>query len=83
MQSRTTASALIGRLIPVFEKCQPVLIDMPGWSESTLGCKSVDRLPQAARDYLAKVEQLCGVPIDIISTGPDREETIIKRHPFE
>ncbi len=66
-----------------FEKCEPVLIEMPGWSESTVGKKSVDQLPQAARDYLVKVEQLCGVPIDIISTGPDREETIIKRHPFE
>ena len=66
-----------------FEKCEPVLIEMPGWSESTVGRKSVDQLPQAARDYLSKVEQLCGVPIDIISTGPDREETIIKRHPFE
>ena len=66
-----------------FEKCEPVLIEMPGWSESTVGRKSVDQLPQAARDYLNKVEQLCGVPIDIISTGPDREETIIQRHPFE
>ena len=66
-----------------FEKCDPVLIEMPGWSESTAGRKSVDQLPQAARDYLNKVEQLCGVPIDIISTGPDREETIVKRHPFE
>ena len=66
-----------------FEKCEPVLIEMPGWSESTVGRKSVDQLPRAARDYLNKVEQLCGVPIDIISTGPDREETIIQRHPFE
>jgi adenylosuccinate synthase len=45
--------------------------------------KSVEQLPQAARDYLVKVEQLCGTPIDIISTGPDREQTVIKRHPFE
>jgi adenylosuccinate synthase len=67
----------------LFESCVPVLVEMPGWNESTVGVKSVDRLPQAARDYLARVEQLCAVPIDIISTGPDREETIIKRHPFE
>jgi adenylosuccinate synthase len=66
-----------------FEKCTPVFIEMPGWSASTVGVKSVDQLPQGARDYLAKVEALCGVPVDIISTGPDREETIIKRHPFE
>lgn len=67
----------------LFEKCEPVLVEMPGWSESTVGIKSMDKLPQAARDYLIKVEQLCGVPIDIISTGPDREETIIRQHPFE
>ncbi|VAW76471.1 Adenylosuccinate synthetase [hydrothermal vent metagenome] len=48
-----------------------------------MGTKSMDQLPQAARDYLDKVESLCGVPIDIISTGPDREETLIKQHPFE
>ena len=67
----------------LFEKCDPVLIEMPGWQDSTVGVKSVDNLPQAARDYLTKVEELCEVPVDIISTGPDREETIIKRHPFE
>ncbi len=67
----------------LMEKCEPVLIEMPGWKASTVGTKSIDQLPQAARDYLDKVESLCGVPIDIISTGPDREETLIKRHPFE
>ena len=67
----------------LFEKCEPVLIEMPGWSESTVGTRSMDNLPQAARDYLSKVEELCGAPIDIISTGPDREETLVKRHPFE
>ena len=67
----------------LLEKCEPVLIEMPGWSESTVGVKSVEQLPQAARDYLTKVETLCETPIDIISTGPDREETLIKRHPFE
>jgi adenylosuccinate synthase len=66
-----------------FGKCTPVFIEMPGWNESTVGVKSLNELPQGARDYLDKVEALCGVPIDIISTGPEREETIIKRHPFE
>ncbi len=66
----------------LFAKCEPVLVEMPGWQASTVGVKSLDQLPQAARDYLHKIEQLCGVPIDIISTGPDRDETIIKRHPF-
>jgi adenylosuccinate synthase len=63
--------------------CEPVYEEMPGWQESTVGVKQQDKLPKAARDYLAKVEKLCGVPIDIISTGPDREETIVLRHPFE
>ncbi len=67
----------------LLEKCEPVLIEMPGWSESTVGTRSMDKLPQAARDYLSRVEELCGAPIDIISTGPDREETLVKRHPFE
>ena len=67
----------------LFEKCEPVLVEMPGWSESTVGTRSMDKLPQAARDYLSRVEELCGVPIDIVSTGPDREETLVRRHPFE
>ncbi len=66
-----------------FERCEPVLIEMPGWQESTVGAKSRDDLPQAARAYLRKVEELCETPIDIISTGPDRDETIVMRHPFD
>jgi adenylosuccinate synthase len=66
-----------------FEKCEPVFIEMPGWSESTVGAKSKDDLPQAAIDYLDKVQELCETPIDIISTGPDREETIVLNHPFD
>jgi adenylosuccinate synthase len=56
---------------------------MPGWSESTVGIKRYEDLPQAARNYLKRMEALCEVPVDIISTGPDREETIVMRHPFE
>ncbi len=67
----------------LLEKCEPQLVELPGWKESTVGVKSIDRLPQAARDYLDRVEALCGIPIDIVSTGPDREQTIIKSHPFE
>ena len=67
----------------LFEKCEPVYIEVPGWSESTVGAKNIDQLPQAARDYLNKVEELCGAPIDIVSTGPDRAETIVLRHPFD
>ncbi|MNP40010.1 Adenylosuccinate synthetase [compost metagenome] len=61
---------------------QPVYEDMPGWSESTVGAQSLDELPVNARNYIKRVEELVGAPIDIISTGPDRNETIILRHPF-
>jgi adenylosuccinate synthase len=67
----------------LIEQCEPVYIDMPGWSESTVGVKSYDALPAAARAYLDKVEEVCATPIAIISTGPDRAETIILKHPFE
>ena len=63
--------------------CEPIYQDMPGWQESTVGVKSYDRLPANAQAYLKRMEEVCGVPIDIISTGPDREETIVLRHPFE
>jgi adenylosuccinate synthase len=65
-----------------FEKCEPVYIEMPGWQESTVGAKDINQLPQQARDYLNKIEEICNTPIDVVSTGPDREETIILRHPF-
>ena len=63
--------------------CVPRYDEMPGWQESTVGVKTHSGLPQAARDYLGAIEKLTGVPIDLISTGPDREETIVMRHPFE
>jgi adenylosuccinate synthase len=62
--------------------CEPVYIEMPGWQDSTVGLKSWDDLPSAAINYLKKIEEICQVPIDIVSTGPDRTETIILRHPF-
>jgi adenylosuccinate synthase len=64
-------------------RCAPVYEELPGWQESTVGVRDFDRLPRAAREYLARIEALCGVPIDLISTGPDREETIVRRHPFK
>ncbi len=66
-----------------FGKCEPVYIEMPGWQESTVGAKDYEQLPQNARNYLRKIEEICGVPVDIISTGPDRDETITLRHPFD
>lgn len=70
-------------LVDRFAECQPVYEDMEGWQESTVGVTSHDALPRAARDYLARIEALAGIPIDIISTGPDREQTIIRRNPFD
>ncbi|MCD9512849.1 adenylosuccinate synthase [Photobacterium phosphoreum] len=65
-----------------YEDLEPIYETMPGWSEITFGAKTLDALPQAALDYIARIEELTGVPIDIISTGPDRNETIIKVHPY-
>ncbi len=56
---------------------------MPGWTESTVGVTDYGDLPKNARDYIERIETLAGVPLDIISTGPDREQTIVKQHPFE
>ncbi len=66
-----------------FEECVPVYEEMPGWSESTVGAKNYSELPEAARAYLKRIEEVVGAPVDIISTGPDREETIILNHPFD
>ncbi|MCE5181947.1 MAG: adenylosuccinate synthase [Betaproteobacteria bacterium] len=64
-------------------KCEPIYEEMPGWKDTTVGVKSYDALPVAAKNYLKRMEEVCEVPIDIISTGPDRDETIVLRHPFE
>ncbi len=65
-----------------YEQCKPSYIDMPGWSESTVGVKKYDDLPASAKAYIKKIEEVVGVTVDIISTGPDRNETIVLRHPF-
>lgn len=63
-------------------QCDPIYEVMPGWSESTVGAQAFDALPTAAQDYIARLEALVEVPIDIISTGPDREETIVLKDPY-
>ncbi len=68
--------------IEEYETLTPVYEELPGWSESTFGAKSMDELPENARAYIKRVEEIAGAPVDIISTGPDRNETIILRHPF-
>jgi adenylosuccinate synthase len=66
-----------------FAGVEPVYEEMPGWKESTIGVTSYDALPINARNYLQRLQELAGVPIDIISTGPDRDQTIVLRHPFD
>jgi adenylosuccinate synthase len=62
--------------------CEPVYEEHPGWKESTVGIRTLDGLPANARSYLKRLEELVGAPVDLISTGPDRDETIVLRHPF-
>jgi adenylosuccinate synthase len=66
-----------------FADCRPIYEEWAGWQQSTVGITDFVELPEKARAYLARIEELAGVPVDIISTGPDREQTIIKTHPFE
>jgi adenylosuccinate synthase len=66
-----------------FADVEPVYEEMPGWNESTIGAKSLTALPVNAQKYLARLQELAGVPIDIVSTGPGREQTIVLRHPFD
>lgn len=65
-----------------WEEITPVYEQMPGWSESTFGAKSLEDLPTNAIAYIKRVEEVIGAPVDVISTGPDRLETITLRHPF-
>ena len=63
--------------------CAPIYEELPGWKESTVGITAYEQLPENARAYLRKIEALVEVPIDIISTGPERNDNIILRHPFD
>lgn len=66
----------------LFEQCEPIYTEMSGWQESTASIREFKDLPLNAQKYLLRVEELAGVPIDIISTGPDRKDTIMLRDPF-
>ncbi|MBL4867145.1 MAG: adenylosuccinate synthetase, partial [Pseudomonadales bacterium] len=69
--------------IESYDALEPVYEELPGWSESTVGAKTVEELPTAAAAYIKRIEELVGAPIDIISTGPDRVETIVLNNPFK
>jgi adenylosuccinate synthase len=64
-------------------ECEPVYEEIPGWAESTFGATRFDQLPVAAQHYLRRIEEICEVPVAMISTGAEREQTIVRQHPFE
>ena len=66
-----------------YASAEPVYIDLPGWKASTVGITEYEQLPENARAYLEKIEELSGITIGMISTGPDRDHTIIRKHPFD
>lgn len=85
-----TGYRLDGRILDILPldadditRCEPVYEAFQGWSETTAGVTHWDDLPARARQYLVRVQELIGVPIDMVSTGPDREHTIVIRHPFQ
>ena len=75
-------SALPPLLVESFSDVEPVYEEMPGWKGTTFGVTREAELPAEARAYLARIEELVDVPIDVISTGPDRAQTIVRRDPF-
>jgi len=64
-------------------RCEPIFEDFKGWTESTVGITNWNKLPKTAQDYLKRVQEICGKPIAMVSTGPERDETILLEHPFE
>ena len=67
----------------ILAQCEPVYEELPGWKDSTIGITRYEELPKAAQHYLQRIEQVCAIPVDMISTGADREQTIVRRHPFK
>jgi adenylosuccinate synthase len=65
-----------------YSRCQPIYETLLGWRDSTLGVQSWDALPENAQRYILYLQEVIGVPIDMVSTGPDRVETLIMRDPF-
>jgi adenylosuccinate synthase len=66
-----------------YAECEPIYETLPGWTEPTSGATSYAALPFQARAYLSRLEELLGVPVDVVSTGPSRRAIVIRRHPFE
>ncbi|HEX5420006.1 MAG TPA: adenylosuccinate synthase [Gammaproteobacteria bacterium] len=76
---RSTPPLLVERL----SECEPVYESLPGWKASTNGVTEYGKLPNEAHAYIRRIEEIVGVPVDLISTGPSREAVIVRRHPFE
>lgn len=66
-----------------YAHCQPIIEELPGWTQSTAGLTRYGDLPSPARRYVDRIQELVGVPVEILSTGPERNETIVLRHPFD
>ncbi len=64
------------------DQVSPVYETLPGWSAATYKAKSMSQLPEAARNYITRIEEVCGIPVDIVSTGPERDETIVRKNAF-
>jgi adenylosuccinate synthase len=69
--------------IKVLEACKPLYEELPGWKEDISGIRNLNDLPDTARSYLNNIEKLTDIPIDIISVGPGRDETIVLKNPFK
>jgi len=79
---RGKPAALLPSGADAVAECVPLYESLPGWTESTVGLRTIAALPANARAYLERIEHLTGTPIAMVSTGPDRDDTILLRHPF-
>jgi adenylosuccinate synthase len=69
--------------LKVFDECEPIYEELPGWSEDITGVRDMNGLPENAKAYLKRIEELTETPIQIVSVGPGREETIVLQNPFD
>ena len=66
-----------------FERCEPVYETLPGWADTTAGAREISQLPDNAKAYLERMQELLGVGIDVVSTSAERDDTIVEMHPFD
>jgi adenylosuccinate synthase len=77
-----TALESLPAALEIFENCQPVYEELPGWKCDITGARSFEELPEMARSYVHRLEELAGCPIVMVSVGPRRDQTITLRNPF-